>query len=156
MPHRHGYLYNTLIQIAGHITRTPPERFKILMTGEIQTYLEQYHPAPHFLWKRCEVRSLGTIQAARRLPETTGVIPNLVEIWLIRRLPAYHCLALRRDIRTRAHLWQGQRPSRFPPYSFAPQALQRLRGKWLGPAWHRQDSCLLSLSQQDSKRKRSP
>src|SRR4029453_4730444 len=88
----------------GRNTRTPPERFKILMTGKVQTCLEQYHSSPHFLWKRSEVRSLGTIQAARRLPDLTGIIPNLVEIRLIRRLPAHRCLALRCDIHTRAHL----------------------------------------------------
>src|SRR5262245_20379607 len=104
MSHCHGYLDNTLIQIAGPITRTPPERFKILMTGEVQTCLEQYHPTSHFLWKRCEVRGLGTIQAARRLPDLTGVVPNLVEIRLIRRLPAHHYLALRCDIYARAYL----------------------------------------------------
>src|ERR1051325_6572406 len=140
MPHRHGYLDNTLIQIAGRITRTTPECFKVFMTGEVQPCLEQYHPASHCLWERCEVRSLGAIQAARRLPDMTGIVPNLIDIRLIRHLPAHCRLALRRDIRARAYPWQGQRPSRFPPYPLAPYALQGLGGKWLGPAWHRQAS----------------
>jgi len=88
-------------------------------------------------WERGAVRGLGTIQMARRLPETTGIVPNLVEIRLIRRLPAHHRLALKRDLRARVHLRQGQRPSRLPPYPLTAYALQGLGGKWLSPAWHR-------------------
>src|SRR5215510_4757825 len=104
MLHRHGYLDNTLIQIAGCITRTTPECFKVFMTGEVQPCLKQYHTTSHFLWERCEVRSLGSIQAARRLPETTGAVSHLVDIRLIGRLPAHYRLALRRNIRARARL----------------------------------------------------
>src|ERR687888_2163899 len=95
MPHRHGYLDNTLVQITGRIIRTPPEGFKVFMTGEVQPCLEQYHPASHFLWERCEVRRLGAIQAARRLPDMTGIVSDVVDIRLIRPLPAHHRLALR-------------------------------------------------------------
>src|SRR5262245_578321 len=104
MPHRHCYLDNPLIQIAGRVTRTTPEYFKILVTGEVQPCLKQYHTTSHFLWEHCEVRSMGSIQAAHRLPETTGVVSNLVDIRLICRLPAHYRLALRRNIRARAHL----------------------------------------------------
>src|SRR5437660_8157317 len=69
MPHRYGYLDNTLIQIAGRIIRTTPECFKVFMTGEVRPCLKQYRPASHVLWECCEVRSLGAIQAARRLPD---------------------------------------------------------------------------------------
>src|SRR5437879_1017435 len=134
MPHRHGYLDNTLIQIAGRITRTTPEGFKILVTGEVQTCLKQYYPSSYFLWEHCEVRSLGAIQEARRLPELTGIVSNLVDIRLIRRLPAHHRLALRRNSRACARLWQSQRPSRFPPYPLVPSAFQGPGGHWPGPA----------------------
>src|SRR6266446_8983263 len=119
MSHGHSYLDHTLIQIARHILCATPQCFKILMTGEVKTCLKEDHTASHFLWKHREVRCMRAIQMARGLPETTDMISNLVDVWLIHCAPAYHCLTGGFEVNTTAHLGQGQRHRRFEPYPIA-------------------------------------
>src|SRR5215831_1179530 len=109
MPHGHGYLNDALIEIAGRILRTPPEGFKILMTGEVEPSFEQHYPASHFLWDGCELDRPWPIQIARRLPDAAGLVVNLSNVRLIRYLPAHRCLAGGYEV------WRG-----FQPYTMAP------------------------------------
>jgi hypothetical protein len=79
MAYRYGDLNETLVEITGNIVCSPPQRFKILVTGEIQSRVEQDSTPPYFFRESCRRGRRRPIEGTDGLPEATYLLPEFID-----------------------------------------------------------------------------